>query len=110
MKTKIEVMSFDGVRRMVEVGLGVAILPFGALEDSNLAMVPINEPWALRDLVVVTKPGVELGEQHRQCSTVCLEETTLYRKTPDSQSRFQAYCVGYFYQFILLNLDGLCCK
>lgn len=61
MKTKIEVMSFDGVRRMVEVGLGVAILPFGALEDSNLAMVPINEPWALRDLIVVTKPGVELG-------------------------------------------------
>ncbi len=64
-KTKIEVMSFDGVRRMVEAGLGVAILPFSALKDSNLAMITINEPWAQRDLIIVTKPGVKLGQAAR---------------------------------------------
>ena len=54
LRTRVEVVSFDGVRRMVEAGLGIAVLPHGAaepyLESSNLVLVPINEPWATRCL------------------------------------------------------------
>lgn len=54
LRTRVEVVSFDGVRRMVEAGLGIAILPFGAaepyLESSNLVLVPIDETWATRSL------------------------------------------------------------
>ncbi|MEO3413153.1 LysR family transcriptional regulator [Roseovarius sp. CAU 1744] len=64
-KTRVQVMSFDGVRRMVEAHLGVAILPHGAVldasRDSKLTMVPIAEPWAERELLLVRKPGVQLG-------------------------------------------------
>ncbi|MDA9823687.1 LysR substrate-binding domain-containing protein [Paracoccaceae bacterium] len=32
LKTRVETLSFDGVRRMVEAGLGLAVLPLGAVE------------------------------------------------------------------------------
>ena len=32
LKTRVETLSFDGVRRMVEAGLGIAVLPLGAVE------------------------------------------------------------------------------
>lgn len=64
-KTRVQVMSFDGVRRMVEAHLGVAILPHGAVldaaRDSKLTMVPIDEPWADRELLLVRKPGQQQG-------------------------------------------------
>lgn len=31
LRTRVQVMSFDGVRRMVQEGLGVANLPYGAV-------------------------------------------------------------------------------
>lgn len=69
MRTRVEVMSFDGVRRMVEAGLGVAILPHGAVADAaggqNLSMVAIDEPWAQRELLIVMKAGTELGRTTR---------------------------------------------
>lgn len=64
-KTRVQVMSFDGVRRMVEAHLGVAILPHGAVldaaRDSKLTMVPIDEPWADRELLLVRKPHQQQG-------------------------------------------------
>ncbi|MCK7616231.1 LysR family transcriptional regulator [Roseibium sediminicola] len=56
-QTRVEVMSFDGVRRMVQAGLGVAVLPLGAvqpyLQASEIGMVPVREDWAERSLEIV---------------------------------------------------------
>lgn len=52
--TRVHVFGFDGVRRMVEAGLGVAILPQGAVEpyldSGNFVAMTLDEPWANRTL------------------------------------------------------------
>lgn len=52
----VQVTSFDGVRRMVESGLGIAILPGGALpaqtSEQNFQILPLNDAWAHRQLLV----------------------------------------------------------
>lgn len=60
---QVAVQSFDGVRRMVQARLGIAVLPFGAVEpyldSTRLAMVPLDEPWATRDLMLAVRdPGL----------------------------------------------------
>jgi DNA-binding transcriptional LysR family regulator len=59
LKTRVETLSFDGVRRMVEAGLGVAVLPLGAvepyLESAQLRMQEIDEDWAIRTLKLAVK-------------------------------------------------------
>lgn len=64
-QTTVEVKSFDGVRRMVQARLGIAILPFGAVEpylhDDSIAMVPIDEPWATRDLLIAVRDCAALS-------------------------------------------------
>ena len=53
---RVHVFGFDGIRRMVEAGLGIAILPQGAvlpyLDSRSLRAVPLDEPWANRTLYV----------------------------------------------------------
>lgn len=65
-RTRVEVMSFDGVRRMVQARLGIAVLPRGAVEpyldQSGLSMVPIHEPWARRDLMIAVQGRASLGK------------------------------------------------
>jgi DNA-binding transcriptional LysR family regulator len=65
-RTTVEVKSFDGVRRMVQARLGIAILPFGAVEtylhDRSIAMIPIDEPWATRDLLIAIRDRASLSE------------------------------------------------
>ena len=52
----IQVTSFDGVRRMVESGLGIAILPDGVAPNptkgGRLSVVPLSDPWATRTLYI----------------------------------------------------------
>lgn len=59
LRTRVETLSFDGVRRMVEAGLGVAVLPLGAvepyLESARLRMQEIDEEWAVRTLKLAVK-------------------------------------------------------
>jgi DNA-binding transcriptional LysR family regulator len=59
LNTRVETLSFDGVRRMVEAGLGVAVLPLGAvepyLESAQLRMQEIDEDWAVRTLKLAVK-------------------------------------------------------
>jgi DNA-binding transcriptional LysR family regulator len=61
LKVRVTVQSFDGVCRMVQARLGIAILPYGAVEpyvrEGELNMVPLAETWAKRDLLIaVRKP------------------------------------------------------
>ncbi|MDX3906221.1 MAG: LysR substrate-binding domain-containing protein [Pigmentiphaga sp.] len=54
---KISVSSLDALCRMVHVGLGVAVVPQHSGElyvnTLDLALIPIEEPWAIRELVIV---------------------------------------------------------
>lgn len=56
---RVNVSGFDGVRRMVEAGLGVAILPSAvALPYVGVLRIvtrPLREAWAMRPLVICTR-------------------------------------------------------
>ncbi len=58
----VQVTSFDGVRRMVESGLGIAVLPEGAVTpgtgDKGLKVIALSDNWAKRSL----KLGVREAE------------------------------------------------
>ncbi len=58
-QTQVQVQNFDGVRRMVQARLGIAVLPYGAVEPymgpARLAMIPIDAPWATRDLLIAVR-------------------------------------------------------
>ena len=66
-RTQVAVQSFDGVRRMVQARLGIAVLPFGAVEPyldaARLAMVPLDEPWATRDLLLAVRDRAAVSPQ-----------------------------------------------
>jgi len=66
LKTRVEVLSFDGVRRMVEAGLGIAILPLGAVEpyisSANLRMIPVSDSWSERTLKVAVRDVAGLAK------------------------------------------------
>jgi DNA-binding transcriptional LysR family regulator len=53
---RVQVLSFDGIRRMVEAGLGVAVLPEGAvtpyLASLAISAIDLAEPWATRSLMI----------------------------------------------------------
>ena len=55
-RIRIQVTSFDGICRMIEAGLGIGILPQGAVRDelraAGLSTVPLRDPWAQRTLWV----------------------------------------------------------
>jgi DNA-binding transcriptional LysR family regulator len=61
------VASFDGVRRLVEAGLGVSILPAAALAEPEAALVtrPLAEPWALRPLALCLRQTAGLSAAAR---------------------------------------------
>jgi len=65
-KKKVETVSFEGVRGMVEAGLGIAVLPTGAikpyLKSSNLKIIKINEKWAKRSIKIAIKNDDTIGK------------------------------------------------
>ena len=60
----VQVTSFDGVRRMVESGLGVAVLPDGAVlpraAEQQLTVTPLTDTWATRTLYVGVREAAAL--------------------------------------------------
>ncbi len=66
---RVNVSGFDGVRRMVEAGLGVAILPAAAAGPYvgllRIAVCPLAEDWAARELVLVTRDPATLSAAAR---------------------------------------------
>ena len=59
LRLRIQVRSFEAVCRMVQVGMGVGILPYEAAkvlaESMKLSVRPMNEPWAQRKVLVCVK-------------------------------------------------------
>jgi DNA-binding transcriptional LysR family regulator len=62
---RARVSTFEGVRRMVAVGLGVAILPVGvvssALETGDVAVRRLAEPWSIRPLMICLRDRAQLS-------------------------------------------------
>ncbi len=61
---RVQVRSFDAMCQMIAVNLGIGILPRAAFEPMRvmrrLEAVKLDEPWALRRLLVATKAGSTL--------------------------------------------------
>lgn len=59
LRLRIQVRSFEAVCRMVQVGMGVGILPYEAAkvlaQSMKLSVLPMNEPWAQRQVLVCVK-------------------------------------------------------
>lgn len=59
MRPKLRMASFEGVRRMVEAGIGIAVLPVSTVEPYSATMgiraVPLADPWARRELRIVSR-------------------------------------------------------
>jgi DNA-binding transcriptional LysR family regulator len=59
LRLRIQVRSFEAVCRMVQVGMGVGVLPYEAAkvlaESMKLSVRPMNEPWAQRQVLVCVK-------------------------------------------------------
>jgi len=61
LKLRVQVRSFEAVSRMVQAGLGIGVLPgqvattFG--EGLGLAVRPLDEPWAVRRMLVCIRAG-----------------------------------------------------
>lgn len=60
MRTRVRVRGLDAACRMVALGAGVAVVPEAAARrwdggDGALAVVPLEDPWAKRRLVVVAR-------------------------------------------------------
>lgn len=67
LKVRIQVASFDGICRMIAAGLGVGILPVGAVDpgllDSRLTAIPLTDAWASRTSLVGVSDGGRLSPE-----------------------------------------------
>ncbi|WP_456238562.1 LysR family transcriptional regulator [Paraburkholderia solitsugae] len=77
LRAKVEVSSYDALCRMVQVGMGVGILPAGNAELYRLTgtrMLKLDEVWAKRELVVCVRradalsPVAKLFFEHLRAS------------------------------------------
>jgi DNA-binding transcriptional LysR family regulator len=59
MRPKLRMASFEGVRRMVEAGIGIAVLPVSTVEPYSATMgirsLQLTDPWAKRELRIVSR-------------------------------------------------------
>jgi DNA-binding transcriptional LysR family regulator len=69
LNTKIQVSSLDALCRMVHVGLGIAVVPHQAGElwanSLDVELIPLVEPWAVRELVIMFKSHDQLNAAAR---------------------------------------------
>ncbi len=65
MHMRVQVRSFDAMCHMIAAGLGIGVLPLGAcvsqVEALKLKVIPLQDAWAQRQLVVAFNPQRELS-------------------------------------------------
>jgi DNA-binding transcriptional LysR family regulator len=65
MHMRVQVRSFDAMCHMIAAGLGIGVLPLGAcvsqVKALKLKVIPLQDAWALRKLVVAFNPQRELS-------------------------------------------------
>jgi DNA-binding transcriptional LysR family regulator len=65
MHMRVQVRSFDAMCHMIAAGLGVGVLPLGAcvsqVEALKLKVIPLQDIWAQRKLVIAFNPLRELS-------------------------------------------------
>jgi DNA-binding transcriptional LysR family regulator len=70
---KIEVSTFEAAWRMVEAGLGLAVIPAGivalAARDGRIAAVALSDAWAHRRLMICVKDSHNLSAAARHMLT-----------------------------------------
>ena len=70
LRLRVQLRGFEGVCRMVECGVGLGIVPETtarrALKTMAIAIVPLTEPWAARDLTICVRALKELPPYARQ--------------------------------------------
>ena len=70
LRLRVQLRSFDGVCRMVEAGVGVGVVPETtarrAAQTMALALVPLTDEWAQRDLRIVVRARDALPAAARQ--------------------------------------------
>ncbi|MBB4631104.1 LysR substrate-binding domain-containing protein [Sphingosinicella soli] len=63
LRLRVAVDSFDAVCRMISAGFGIGILPLMAaashVENSQLRLIELDEPWSVRQMLICTKSDVE---------------------------------------------------
>ena len=69
-RLRVQLRSFDAVCRMVEAGVGVGVVPettaHRAALNTALALIPLTDDWAQRDLRIVLRSHAELSAAARQ--------------------------------------------
>lgn len=91
MRTRIRLRSFDAVCRMVEAGVGVAVVPAIAAERHSgagkLRILKLTDPWADRQLLICARrfdqlslPALRLVES--LCAPAAQPERSRTHKTP----------------------------
>lgn len=61
---RVRLRSFENVARLIEAGIGIGILPLAAVERlrmESLRMVPLEDSWARRDLVICAPEFAQLS-------------------------------------------------
>ena len=70
LRLRVQLRSFDAVCRLVESGVGLGIVPettaLRAARGSNIAIVALEDSWALRDLTICVRALSELPISARQ--------------------------------------------
>lgn len=69
-RLRVQLRSFDAVCRMVESGVGLGIVPETtarrAVRGGAIAIVALEDPWALRDLTICVRSLADLPSSARQ--------------------------------------------
>jgi DNA-binding transcriptional LysR family regulator len=69
MRLRIQATGYDGLRRMVASGLGIGVLPAGSvlpfLQADQIDARPLDEPWARRKLMLVSRARSSLTQVAR---------------------------------------------
>jgi DNA-binding transcriptional LysR family regulator len=70
LRLRVQLRSFDAVCRLVEAGVGVGVVPLTtarrAAKTMSLAVIDLNDDWALRELKIVVRADEELRPYARE--------------------------------------------